>query len=178
MREVMATANLVESEALESGSSITAVLPRHELEAASRGGDSLGLWFDIANEKDEEVMRLTVEMSSADAHEALRLSKDDEMAFALDGQSLKELYDGPEVEAHGMRGALAIAVTASAIAAPASLAANPQVASTALKPQVAHTALKPQVARTALKAQVANRDVTRQVIMRLVVTAAGVNAWH
>ena len=168
MREVMATANLVESETLESGSSLTAVLPRREIEAALGAGDSLGLWFDIGGENDEKTMRLTVEMSTADAREALRRSTDDDVVFTLDAQSLAELYEDAEVEAHGMRGALAMAVTAAAIAAPAGLAASPQVASTALKPQVARTALKPQVA---------NRDLTRQVL-RLVVTAAGVNAWR
>lgn len=196
MREVTVTANLVATEKLDSADSVTATLPRRELEAASHGGDPLELWFDIADENDEESMRLTVEVPSADIRKTLRLSTGDDLVLALDGHSIAELYDDPrDVEAHGMRGALAIAVTAGAIAAPASLAAGPQVAGTASKPQVtradvkpqvartalkpdlARTALKPQVARTALKTQVANRDVTRQVV-RLVVRAAGVNTWR
>ena len=195
MREVMVTGNLVESRTLDSDTTLTAVLPRREIEAALHGGDALALWFDIAGERDDETMRLTVEMSSTDAEQALELSKDDDLVFALDAGSLEKLYGDPDVEAHGMRGALAIAVTTAAIAAPAGLAATPQVSSTALKPEVAktalkpevartalkpevaRTALKPEVARTALKQQVANRAVTRQVV-RLVVTAAGVNAWR
>ena len=195
MREVMATANVVGNEMLESDASVTAVLTRREIEAALHRSDPIGLWFDIANE-DAESVRLNVQLPAADVQEALRRSPDDDVAFTLDARSLSALYDDSDVEAHGLRGALAIAVAVGAFAAPAGLAATPQPASTALKPGVAHTALKPQVAhtalartalkpqvahtalaRTALKPQVANRDVTRQAV-HLVVTAAGVNAWR
>jgi hypothetical protein len=198
MREVIATANLVGSDMLESDRSVTAVLTRHEIEAALHGGDPIGLWFDLADENDEndvEAVRLTVEMSSTDVEDALRVSTGDDVAVELDARSLTAWYDDSDVEAHGMGKAVAIAVVVGAVAAPAGLAAKPQVASTAMKPQVARTDLKPQVARTALKPQVvrsalkpqvartdlkpqvATRDVTRPMV-RLVVTAAGVNAWR
>jgi hypothetical protein len=195
MREVMATANLVGSDMLESDRAVTAVIPRHEIEAAVHGGDPIGLWFDLANENDGEAVRLTVELPATDVEEALRVSTGDDVAVRLDARSLTALYDDSDVEAHGLGGALAIAVVIGAVAAPAGLAAKPEVASTALKPQTAHTALKPhvvrtalkpqvvrgalkpQVARTDLKPQVANRDVTRPMV-RLVITAAGVNAWR
>jgi hypothetical protein len=134
---------------------------------------------------------LTVKLSSEDAREALRLSGDGDVVLALDGESLQELVGDSEVEAHGIRGAVAVAVATATIAAPAGLAANnTEVASTqlakpaltrqvtrpALNRQVARTALKPQVARTAYKPQVARTALARQI--HLVVVAAGVHVWR
>jgi len=191
MREVTANAMLVDAETLETGSLIAAVVPRHELEEQLDGSDPLGLWFDLADDRAGETLRLTVELSAADAREALRLSGERDVELALDEASLRELYDGPDVEAHGLRGALAIGVATAAIAAPAGLAANnpqvvrtdvsSQVAKPALTTQVAKPDLKPQVVRTALKPQVAHTAVARTALARqihLVVLAAGVHSWR
>lgn len=189
MREVMADAMLVERETLETGS-LVAALPRHELEQHLHGDDPLGVWLDL-DEDGYERLRLTVKLSSADAREALRLSRGDDVVLALDAHSLQELVGDPDVEAHGIRGALAVAVATAAIAAPAGLAANNtevantqlakpaltrQVTKPALKEQVARTAYKPEVARTAYKPQVARTALARQV--HLVVLAVGVHGWR
>ncbi len=183
MREVTAHATLVEREALEIGSLIGAVVPRRELERHLHNDNPLGVWFDLAADGGE-VLRLTVHLSAADAREALQLAGDDDIALALDGESIQKLVDDPDVEAHGMRGALAIAVTTAAIATPASLAANnPQVVRTdvssqvtkpALTRQVVKPAFKPQVTRTAFKPQVAHTALARQI--HLVVLRVGVHA--
>jgi hypothetical protein len=192
MRAVMATANLVGFEALDNSQTMTAVLPRSDLEAAAHADDPLGLWFDVAEESHDEALRLSVEMSSADVRDALRQSTGGEIVLAVDAKPLAELYGDSEVEAHGMRGALAIAVTVAAVAAPTGVGANREVASTAMKPDIARTAMNPQVARTdltrqvmrtALKPQVAHVALKPQVAhvawagrtSHLVITAAGVN---
>jgi len=193
MRAVTANANLVELETLQPDGSLTAVLARRALEAASRGEGPLGLWFDIAADAHEHTMRLTVEMSASDVRETLRRSTGDDVVLALDAQSLGALYDDPDFEAHGLRGALAIAVAVAAVAAPTGVAANRESATTAVKPQVVRTDVKPEVARTdltrqvvrtAVKPQVAHTALKPQVahtalagrMSHLVVTAAGVNA--
>ncbi|HET7744797.1 MAG TPA: hypothetical protein VFK76_08645 [Gaiellaceae bacterium] len=185
MREVMANAVLVERESFETGSSISAVIPRRELEKYLHADDALGLWLDLA-EDGRENLRLTVKLSSEDAREALRLSGNDDVVFAFDEASLQELADDPEVEAHGLRAALAVGVATAAIAAPAGLAANnPQVARTdantqlakpALTRQVVKPALKEQVARTAYNPQVARTALARQI--HLVVLGVGVHVWR
>lgn len=189
MREVMADAMLVERDTLEEGSLVAAV-PRGEVEKHLHGDDPLGVWLDIA-EDGHEAVRLTVKLSSADAREALRLCGDGDVVLALDGDSLQQLVDEPEVEAHGIRGAVAVAVATAAIAAPAGLAANNtevantqlakpaltrQVAKPAFESQVVRTALKPQVARTAFKPQVARTALARQI--HLVVLQVGVHTWR
>jgi hypothetical protein len=182
MREVTADATLVERETLEAGSLIDAVVPRRELEKHLHDDNPLGLWFDLAEDGGER-LRLTVHLTAADAREALQLGGDDDVALALDGESIQALVDDPDVEAHGMRGALAIAVTTAAIAAPAGLAANntqvvrtdvsSQLAKPALTRQVVKQAYKPQVVRTAFKPQVARTALARQI--HLVVLEAGVH---
>ncbi len=182
MREVLAEATLVERESIETGSLIGAVIPRAELERQLHDDDALGLWFDLAEDGGEQ-LRLTVQLSALDAREALKLAGDDDVAFALDGESLQALVGDADVEAHGMRGALAIVVTTAAIAAPAGVAANStqvvrtevssQLAKPALTRQVVKPAFKPQVARTAFKPQVARTALARQI--HLVVLAAGVH---
>jgi hypothetical protein len=189
MREVTADATLVERDILETGSLIAA-LPRHEVQKHLHGDDPLGVWLDLA-EDGHESLRVTVKLSSADAREALRLSGDGDVVLALDGASLQELVDEPDVEAHGIRGAVAVAVATAAVAAPAGLAANNtevastqlakpaltrQVAKPALDRQVARTALKPQVAHTAYKPQVARTALVQQI--HFVVLQAGVHVWR
>ena len=141
MQELRTTASLVDYATLEGGRSISAVLPRSRIAAALHGADSAQLWFELGREDDEETRRLTLEVASVDVEEMLRLSAGDEVVLALDGDAVR-LLDDPDVEAHGMRGALAIAVTTAAIVAPASVAVAPQ---TATRAQVTSVAAKTQI---------------------------------
>jgi hypothetical protein len=165
MQELTTTANFVEYGTLEDDGPITAVLARSELEAALRADESAGLWFEFERE-DEEMHRLTIELGSADLEEILRLSTGDEVVFAIDADPVVSLFDEPDVEAHGMRGALAIAVVAAAVAAPTSLAAAPQTASAAATAQRASAAATAQRASAAATAQRANAAATTQVASR------------
>ena len=189
MQELTTTANLVEYGTL-GDSQITAVLARSELEAALNADESARLWFEFGRDEDEETRRLTVEVASTDIEQMLRLSTGDDLVLALDAGAVGGLFDDPDFEAHGMRGALAIAVTAAAIMAPAGLAAAPQTAGAAATPQVSSqvssqvspqvsslattTQVSGQVARAAAKAQVKGLAAKTQVSKSLVVKAAGV----
>ena len=190
MQELTTTATLVQYGALEGGSAITAVLARNELEAALHADESAQLWFELGLDEDEVTRRLTLDLAPADLEEMLRLSTGDEVVLALDGDAVAGFFDDPDVEAHGMRGALAVAVAAAAIAAPTSLAATPQVSSqvsSQVSPQVsslvaeaqisglaATTQVSGQVARAAAKAQVKGLAAKTQVSKSLVVKAGGV----
>lgn len=183
MQELTTTATLVDYGTFEGGSAITAVLARNELEAALHADESARLWFEFGRDEDEETRRLTIDVASTDVEEMLRLSTGDDLVLALDAGAVGGLFDDPDVEAHGMRGALAIAVTAAAIAAPTSLAAVPQTASAATTAQragaaataqTAGLAATTQVSSLAAKVQVARVAARAQISKSLVVKAAGV----
>jgi hypothetical protein len=152
MQELTTTGNLVED--LEGKDAFSALFARSELEAALHAEESVGLWFEIGYGLNEETRRLTLELTSADVETMLRSSPGDNVTLALDALEVERLLEDPDVEAHGIRGALAIAVATAAIAAPTSLAASPQVSS-----QVA-----PQVSKTHVSSLVANTQITRQVV--------------
>lgn len=193
MQELTTTANLVEYEALDDGRSITAVLERSELEAALHADESARLWVDLGSEGDDETFRLTIDVTASELEEMLRRSTGDEFMLALDADAVAGLFDDPDFEAHGMRGALAIAVATAAVAAPAGQAAVAQTvgaAATAQRASVAATAQQvgaaatTQVSNLAAKAQVSKAQVSKaqvskaatkaQVSKSLVVKAAGV----
>jgi hypothetical protein len=163
MQELVTRASLVEYETLEDAAPITAVLARSELEAALDEDDSAQLWFDIGSAEDEEITRLTLDLTLADVQEMLRFSTTDEIVVALDPDGVEGLLAEPEVEAHGLREALAIAVAAGAIAAPAGLAATPQTASPAATAQ-ARAAATSQQASPAATAQVSSQATRAQVV--------------
>jgi hypothetical protein len=185
MQEVATTANLVDYETLVDDS-IAAVIARSELEAALAAHEAAGLWFELEHEDDAESRRLTLSVTSAEIEEILRFSPGDEIILALDGDQVSTLFADPDVSAHGLRGAFAIAVATAAIAAPASLAATPQVSSQVspqISPQVSSQISKPatkaQVVRPgthpAATAQVRSQVVKTHLNKGLVVKAAGIN---
>jgi hypothetical protein len=161
MQEVATTATLVDDGAL-AGGAVTAVLSRDEIESML-GAASPGLWFELGYEDEEPAGRVTIDLAPADIEEMLRLAEGDEVVLALDGDWVSgALGEPPDVEAHGLRGALAIAVVAGAIAAPAGLAATPQV-SGAAAPQVSSQAVSSQVSSAAVRGQVSRQVVSSQV---------------
>lgn len=121
---------------------LTTIVARSVLEAALAEDEKAELWFEIGRE-DEETTRLAIDLSTSDLEEILRLSSADDVALTLDGDGVAGLFDDPDVEAHGLKGAIAIAVTSAAILAPAGHAATQQsvgAASTAQRAGVAATA--------------------------------------
>lgn len=183
MQELTTTATLVEYGTFEGGSPITAILARSELEAALNTHESAQLWFELGVDGDEETTRLTLDLTPTDLEEMLRLSTGDEVSLALDGDALAGLFADPDVEAHGLRGALAATVAIAAIAAPTSLAAVPQTseaAATAQRATAAATvqtsgmAATTQISSLAAKAQISGVAAKSQISKSLVVRAGGV----
>lgn len=183
MQELTTTATLVEYGTFEGGSPITAILARSELEAALNTHESAQLWFELGLDGDEETTRLTLDLTPTDLEEMLRRSTGDEVSLALDGDALAGLFADPDVEAHGLRGALAATVAIAAIAAPTSLAAVPQtseVAATAQRAtaaatvQTSGTAATAQISSVAAKAQISGVAAKSQISKSLVVRAGGV----
>ncbi len=163
MQKLTTTATLVEYGTFEGGSPITAVLARSELEAALNTDESTRLWFELGRGDGEDTARLTLDLAPADLEEMLRRSTGDEIALALDGDAVAGLFDDPDVEAHGLRGALAATVAIAAIAAPTSLAAVPQTSGAAATVQQVSIAATAQTAGVAATAQVANMAATAQI---------------
>jgi hypothetical protein len=168
----------------------TAVIARQALEAAS-AEDRGELWFDIGSDDSGEVSRLTIDLGYTDIEELLRLAPEDEILLELDSEVVEGLFSDYEVEGHGMKGAIAIAVTGAALLAPAGQAANPlsyDAAATVQRANVAatvqdHPAATVQVAQVA-KVQVAKTQVaktrvaTTQVARTLVLRANGFNLFR
>jgi len=122
MQVTHAHAALTTSDAVDE--SLTTIVARSVLEAALAEGESSTLWFEVGD--DEDSRRIEVDLSTADMEELLRMSGNEDVALSLDGNELAGLFDDPEVEAHGLKGAIAIVVTSAALLAPAGQAAVTQ----------------------------------------------------
>ena len=168
MQVVQARATFVTPETVDE--SLTTIVARSVLEAALKEDESAELWFELGTEDGEDVNRLSIDLSYTDIEELLRLSSEDEIALTLDGEAVESLFADADVEAHGLKGAIAIAVTSAAILAPAAQAAVPQSVDAAATQQakiqataqvgVAATA---QVSSVASRAQVASAQAKVQV---------------
>ncbi|HEX5028335.1 MAG TPA: hypothetical protein VFV56_05930 [Gaiellaceae bacterium] len=148
---------------------LTTIVARSVLEAALAEDEKAELWFEIGRD-DDETTRLAIDLSAADLEEILRLSSSDDIALTLDADGVAGLFDEPEVEAHGLKGAIAIAVTGAAILVPAGQAAVPQsvgVAATAQRANVAATTQVSKVAATTQVSRVAARTQVASVQARL-----------
>ena len=150
---------------------LTTIVARSVLEAALREGEEAELWFDL--QRGDESARLAVDVSTTDLEEILRLAGSDDVLLALDGEAVEGLFGDPDVEAHGLKGALAIAVTSAAILAPTGHAALPQTANAATTVQRANPAATTQVSSLASRAQVSGAHAKAQVSKQLVVSASG-----
>src|SRR5262249_33794586 len=140
---------------------LTTIVARSALEAALAEDEKAQLWFELAGDE-AEPRRLTIDLSAADLEEILSLSGDADIALTLDGEDVAGLFDDADVEAHGMRAAIAIAVTSAAILVPAGHAATTQSIGTAATTQQAGVAATTQVG-TEATTQVATAARTAQV---------------
>jgi pyruvate/2-oxoglutarate dehydrogenase complex dihydrolipoamide acyltransferase (E2) component len=156
MPELTTTATFTDGQFDEEA--LTTIVARSVLEAALAEDEGAELWFEIGRDGDDETARLAVELSAADLEEILRLSGADDVALALDGQYVAGLFDDdPEVEGHGLRGAIAIAVTSAAILAPAAQAAVPQATQQAEPQTTAQATAQVSAATTAQVSSLAAR---------------------
>jgi len=180
MQELTTTGKLVDYEALEEGIPISAVFARDDLEAALDSDDSPQLWFELGQD-DEDTRLLTVDLDTAALEQMMRIAGDDDILVAFDSNAITGLFDD-EVEAHGLRGAVAATVAIAAVAAPAGIAAVPQTseaaataqrASVAATVQTADLAATAQVSSVAAKAQISSVAAKKQIAKQLVVKAAG-----
>jgi hypothetical protein len=177
MHEVTTSARFVQPDTIDE--SLGSIVAKSVLEAALQEGDEAQLWFDVG--RGEDSTRLAVDVSTTDLEEILRLSGGDDILLALDGDAVAGLFDDPDVEGHGVKGALAIAVTSAAILAPAGQAALPQTAQPAATVQRANTAATTQVsaaattqvASLAATVQVSGAQAKTQVSKSLVIKASG-----
>jgi hypothetical protein len=159
---------------------LTAIVARSVLEAALAEDESAELWFDVES-NDEDVSRLSIDLSPSDMEQLLGLSSEDEIALTIDGEAIENLFADAEVEAHGLKAAIAIAVTGAAILVPTAQSAVTQGAGAASRPQVikaamsaeTHPAAKVQVVNAATHAQVIGAATKTQVSRTLVVRASG-----
>jgi hypothetical protein len=188
MEATRTSTTFVDYATLEGGRSITAVLPRREIVAALDAGEPAQLWFDVGESGDVDTKRLTVDLAQDDLEAMLRLATGDEVALALDAEAVDSLFES-DVEAHGIRSALTIAIVAGAMTAPAGLAATPQAVGTAATPQavtsqvssasvesqVSSASVESQVTRAAAKPQVSRAGAKSQVVKSLVVKAGGIS---
>jgi hypothetical protein len=154
MQVVHARATFVPSDAADEA--LTTIVARSAVEAALQEKEPAELWFEVASEDGEDVSRLTVDLSYSDIEELLRLAPEDEIALSLDGEEVESLFGDPDVEAHGLKSGIAIAVTSAALLAPAAQGAVPQATQQA-KPQATaqvSAAATAQVSSLAATAQV------------------------
>lgn len=121
---------------------LTAIVARSVLEAALAEGGA-ELWFDVG--LDDETARLAIDFSTADLEEMLRLAGSDDVMLSLDGEYVAGLFDDADVEAHGLRGAIAVTVASAALLAPAAAQAATPQATTQSKPQTASAQVTTQV---------------------------------
>jgi hypothetical protein len=146
------------------------VISREALEAAS--ADERGeLWFDLGPEDSDEVSRLSIDLAYADIEEMLRLAPEDEILLELDCDVVEGLFGESDVEAHGLKGAIAIAVSGAALLAPAAAqAASPLTYDTSAKVQKANVAstvqVRPAATVQAARVQVAKPQVARTFVLK------------
>lgn len=171
MPEVTTTATFTAAQFDEDA--LTTIVARSVLEAALAEGEGAELWFDVGHA--DEASRLSIDLSTADLEEMLRLAGEDDVALTLDGEYVSSLFDDADVEAHGMRGAIAIAVTGAALLAPATQAAVPQATQQA-KPQVGAAATA-QVSSMAARTQATlqNKLQTKTQVSKVQVAKAKVS---
>ena len=155
MQVVQARATFVTPETFDE--SLTTIVARSVLEAALKEDESAELWFELGTEDDEDVNRLSVDLSTTDIEQLLRLSSEDEIALTLDGEGVESLFGEPDVEGHGLKGAIVIAVTSAAILAPASQAAVPQATASATQQATLQATAQVAPAATAQVASLAAR---------------------
>jgi hypothetical protein len=157
MLEITRTATFTDAQPDEA---LTTIVARSVLEAALAEDEPGQLWFEI--ESDDDSRLVAIDMSTADLEELLRLAGSDDVALALDVDDVEGLFDDPDVEGHGLKGAIAIAVTTAALLAPAGQAAVTQSVGTQSTTQRAGVAATTQVG-AAVSTQVSNAAATAQV---------------
>ena len=179
MQVVHARAAITTSETFDE--SLTTIVARSVLEAALKQDESAELWLDLANEEGEDAGRLSIDLAYADIEELLMLSPEDEITLSFDGEEVESLFADADVQAHGLKGAIAVAVTTAAILAPAGQAALPQSVNTASTAQRANPAATAQIAAAATtqvsslaaQTQVSGPQAKAQVSKQRVLKASG-----
>jgi hypothetical protein len=157
MLEITRTATFTDAQPDEA---LTTIVARSVLEAALAEDEPGQLWFEI--ESDDDSRLVAIDMSTADLEALLRLAGSDDVALALDVDDVEGLFDDPDVEGHGMKGAIAIAVASAALLAPAGQAAVTQSVGTQSTTQRAGVAATTQVG-AAVSTQVSKPAATVQV---------------
>ena len=177
MQVLQARATFVEPGTIDD--SFTAVISRQELEAAG-AGDTAQLWFDVGSDESEDTSRLSIDLAYSDIEELLRLAPEDEIMLEVDCAYVEGIFGDSDVEAHGMKGAIAIAVSSAAILAPAGQAAlSPQALNPAASTvQRANVAATTQVSNPASRVQAVSPQAKVQISKTMVLKASGFKLLH
>jgi hypothetical protein len=172
MQALQARATFVEPGTIDD--SFTAVISRQELEAAG-AGDTAELWFEFGTDDSDESSRLSIDLAYSDIEDLLRLAPEDEIMLEVDCAFVEGIFGDDDVEAHGMKGAIAIAVSSAAILAPAGQAAlSPQTLNPAANTvQRANVAATTQVSNPAARVQALNPQAKVQISKTMVLKANG-----
>lgn len=172
MQALQARATFVEPGTIDD--SFTAVVSRQELEAAG-AGDTAELWFEFGTDDSDESSRLSIDLAYSDIEDLLRLAPEDEIMLEVDCAFVEGIFGDDDVEAHGMKGAIAIAVSSAAMLAPAGQAAlSPQTVDPAANTvQRANVAATTQVSNPATRVQALNPQAKLQISKTMVLKANG-----
>jgi hypothetical protein len=158
MRQLTTTATFTDDRLDDEA--LTTIVARSVLEAALAEDEGAELWFELGS--GDETARLAVELTPTDLEELLRLAGSDDVALTLDGDEVAGLFEDADVEAHGMRGAIAIAVTSAALLAPAGQAAiTQQSVGAAATTQRAGVAATTQVTTSSVQQAAVNQQAAR-----------------
>jgi hypothetical protein len=114
MEALTAKAALVDPATLDAdgGSAVTTTIPRTEIEEAARLDGPSELFLDVARVRDvehrevEAEQRVTVSWEPDDLEKLLRSTTADQITLAFKSDELARIFD--DVEAHGLRGKLAV----------------------------------------------------------------------
>ena len=123
MEDLTARARLVDASEVDAGS-VTATVPRSQIEAALAENEPTDLILDVERVDDGGGRRIAVEWDRDDLERLLRQAEDDAIVFAFEREPLALAFDEPDVEGHGLREKALILTVAAATAAGAAGAAN------------------------------------------------------
>ena len=115
MLEVTRTATFTDEQ--PDGEALTTIVARSVLEAALAEDEPGRLWFEVGDDEHSQALRdrsLHGRSRGAAAAVGQRRRRTHARRRRVAG-----LFDDPDVEGHGMKGAIAIAVTSAALLAPA-----------------------------------------------------------
>lgn len=118
MEEAIGSATLVEEAPEVEAHSLTATVPRSEVEEVLRSEDGpIELFLDLLRPEDSEARTVRVGWDHSDLERILETSSGDTVTLAFDPRELERAFEEADVEGHGLRERAVILTVAVATAA-------------------------------------------------------------